>query len=56
LFSAGQRQEDAEMIREVDVSAGDGVAACQVISLEVPTVGGEHEFYLGLGGSRAGRY
>ena len=50
---AGQRQEEAEVVGEVLVGAGDGLAAGQVFGLEVRAVGGEDELRLGLGGGGA---
>ena len=51
---ARQRQEEAEVVREVLIGAGDGLAARQVFGLEVDAVGGQDELRLGLGRRRAG--
>ncbi len=51
---AGERQEEAEMVREVLIGAGDGLAARQVLGLEVRSVGRQNELRLRLGGRRAG--
>jgi hypothetical protein len=51
---AGQREEEAEVIGEGGVVAGDGLAGGQVFGLERLAVGGEDELGLALGGGRAG--
>ena len=51
---AGQRQEEAEVIREVLVGAGDRLAARKVLGLEGFPVRREDEFGLGARGRRAG--
>jgi hypothetical protein len=52
-----ERQEEAEVIGEVGVGAGDRFAAGQVLRLENSTVGGENESRLRLrcGGARPQR-
>jgi hypothetical protein len=51
---AGERQEEAEMVREVGIGAGDRVAARQVLGLERVAVGGQNEFRFGPDRRRAG--
>jgi hypothetical protein len=43
---AGERQEEAEMVREIGIGAGDRIAACQVLGLECIAIGREDEFGL----------
>ena len=50
---ACQRQEEPEVIGEVRIGAGDGVAGGDVLRLKVSAVGGKDEFRLGLGGCGA---
>ena len=50
----GERQEEAEVVREIWIGAGDRLAARQVFGLEVVAVGREDEFRLRPGGRRAG--
>ena len=49
----GQRQEEAEMVREVLIGAGDRLAGRQVLRLEIRAVGREDESRLCLGCRRA---
>src|SRR5690606_22053718 len=51
---ARQRQEEAEVIREILVRAGNGLAAGKVFGFKVHTIGGEDELRFGLGGGRTG--
>ena len=51
---ARQRQEEAEVVGKVLEGTGDGLAAGQVLGLEVHAIGGEDELRLGLGRRRAG--
>ena len=51
---AGERQEKAEMVREVGIGAGDRPAARQVLGLEGVPVGCQNELGLGPGRRRAG--
>ena len=51
---ARQRQEVAEVIREVLERAGSSLTAGQVFGLEVRAVGSKDEFRLGLGRRRTG--
>jgi hypothetical protein len=51
---AGERQEETEMVREVGIDAGDGVAARQVLGLEGLPIRRQDELCLGPGRSRAG--
>ena len=50
---AGERQEEAEMVGEIGVAAGDGFAGGDVLGLEVDAIGGEDELRLGAGGGGA---
>ena len=50
---AGQRQEEAEMVGKVLVGAGDGLAARQVLGLEIHAVGRQDELRLRFGGRGA---
>jgi hypothetical protein len=49
---ARQRQEEAEVVVKVGVSAGDGLAINKVFGLKGFAVGGEDEFGLGAAGGR----
>jgi len=51
---AGQRQEKAEMVREVRVGAGDGFATGQFFGFKGLAVGGKDELGLGFCSGRAG--
>ena len=51
---AGERQEEAEMVRELGMGAGDGLAARQVLGLERLSVGRQNELRFGPGRRRAG--
>jgi hypothetical protein len=44
----GKRQEEAEMVREVGIGAGDRLAARQVLGLKGVSIGGHNVFGLGL--------
>ena len=48
----GERQEEAEVIGEIGVTAGDGFTCGDILGLEIDTIGGEDE--LGLGAGRGG--
>ncbi len=52
--NAGEGQEEAEMVREVGVAAGDGPAAADVLGFEPLAVRRQNEFRLRLGRRRAG--
>lgn len=52
--NARQRQEEAKVVGEVFVSAGDSFAAGQLFGFQHLPIGGEDEFGLCLGGGRAG--
>jgi hypothetical protein len=52
--NARQRQEEAEVVREVGVVAGDRLAGCQVLGLQRLAVGREDELGLLRGGAGAG--
>ena len=45
---AGERQEKAEMVREVGIGAGDRLAARQILGLELVAVGRQMNFALAL--------
>jgi len=49
----GERQEEAEMIGESGVTAGDGFTGGDVLGLEIDAIGGEDELRLGAGGGGA---
>ena len=49
-----QRQEEAEMVREGGVVAGDRLAGLHVLGLERVSVGRQDELGLGLGSCRTG--
>ena len=51
---AGQRQEEAEVVREVPIGAGDRLARLQILGLEILSVRGENKSSLRLGRRRAG--
>ena len=50
---AGKRQEEAEMVGEILVRTGDGLAARQVLGLEIHAVGRQDELRFGFGGRGA---
>ncbi|MNP23520.1 hypothetical protein D3C76_1162340 [compost metagenome] len=51
---AGQRQQEAEVVGEVRVVAGDGFTRDQFLGLQRLPVGGENELGFGFCGGRAG--
>ena len=50
---AGKRQEEAEMVGKILVSAGNGFAARQVLGLKIHTVGRQDELRFRFGGRGA---
>jgi hypothetical protein len=50
----GERQKEAEMVREIGIGAGNRIAGRQVFGLERLSIGREGEFSLGSGSRRAG--
>jgi hypothetical protein len=48
---AGERQKEAEMVREIGIGAGDRIAARQVLGLERVAIGRQDELRLGPSGS-----
>jgi hypothetical protein len=52
---AGERQEEAEMVRKVCIGAGDRLAARQILGLERLAIGRQNELRLGPGRRREDR-
>lgn len=50
----GQRQEEAEMVGEIGVAAGDGFASGDVLGLKVDAIGRKDELGFGAGSDGAG--